>query len=136
METDGPCSGSAEATVTPAAEPNLTISKALSPCQLDNCTQPIAYTFTINNFGPAAAVSTDNAVITDTFDPPLNITSVTFNGENWTEGINYTYDETTGEFATIAGEITVPAATYTQDAETGEWTAVPGVSTLVVNGNF
>lgn len=136
VDTDGPCSGSAQATVTPAEEPSLTISKSLSPCQLDNCTQPLSYTFTISNFGPVAATAADNAVITDTFDPPLNITSVIFNGEEWTEGVNYTYDEETGEFATIPGEITVPAATYSQDPDTGEWIAAPGVSTLVVNGNF
>ena len=46
----------------------------------------------------------------------------------------YSYDETTGVFATTAGAITVPAATYTQNAQTGEWTIVPGTSTLVVSG--
>ncbi|MBE6902169.1 MAG: hypothetical protein E7478_06815, partial [Ruminococcaceae bacterium] len=43
------------------------------------------------------------------------------------------YNETTGEFATLAGQITVPAATYTQD-ETGAWVITPGVSVLRVVG--
>ena len=62
----------------------------------------------------------DNLVVTDNFDPILNPISVTYNGTAWAEGINYTYDETTGQFATTAGQITVPAATYTQDPATGD----------------
>ena len=33
---------------------------------------------------------------------------------------DYTYDETTGIFATLPGRVTVPAATYAQ-AEDGTW---------------
>ena len=47
-------------------------------------------------------------MITDTFDPVLSNISVTFNDTAWKETTNYTYDETTGLFATLAGEITVP----------------------------
>ena len=136
ITTDGPCSAEATATVTPADEPILNIDKALSPCQLTDCTQPLSYTFTISNSGPAAVVATDDAIITDTFDPILNITSVTFNGVTWTEGVEYTYNSITGEFSTLTGSITVPAATCTQDPTTGEWSAVPAASTLVINGNF
>jgi len=52
----------------------------------------------------------------------------------WAEGVNYTYDAATGEFATVAGQITVPAATYAQDPATGLWTIQPGVAVLTVTG--
>ena len=40
----------------------------------------------------------------------------------------------TGQFATVAGQITVPAATYSQDPATGVYVVQPGVSTLTVTG--
>ena len=76
----------------------------------------------------------NTAVVSDTFDPILNPINVTFNGTPWSAGTNYTYDSGTGQFSTVAGQITVPAATYTQDPTTGIWSMTPGVSTLVVRG--
>ena len=123
----------ATATVTAEAAPELTISKSITPTQVvDN--DRVTYTFVIQNSGNEAVVATDNAAITDTFDPILTALTVTFNGTAWTEGVQYTYDDTTGVFATIPANITVPAATYTQNPATGAWSVVPGVSTLVVVG--
>ena len=51
-------------------------------------------------------------------------------------GTDYTYNETSGEFVTTAGRITVPAAVFTQDATTGIWAINPGVGTLVVTGTI
>ena len=65
-------------------------------------------------------------MIVDTFNPLLSNLAVSFNGTAWAETTNYTYDETTGVFTTIAGQITVPAATYTQNPATGVWTAESG----------
>lgn len=122
-------------TIRAESTPILTITKSVSPVPVtENGT--LTYTFLIQNAGSAPADAATGAVITDTFNPILSNLSVTFNGTAWTETTNYTYDETTGEFATIAGQITVPAATYTQDAETGVWVANPGVSTLVVKGTI
>ena len=122
-----------EETVTTENEPNLTITKSISPVPVtENGT--LTYTFVIQNSGNTAAVATDNAVVTDLFDPILTNLSVSFNGVTWTEGVQYTYDETTGTFVTVAGQITVPAASYTQDPVTGVWVTNPGVSTLVVSG--
>ena len=122
-----------EETVTTENEPNLTITKSISPVPVtENGT--LTYTFVIQNSGNTAAVATDNAVVTDIFDPILTNLSVSFNGVTWTEGVQYTYDETTGTFVTVAGQITVPAASYTQDPVTGVWVTNPGVSTLVVSG--
>ena len=81
-------------------------------------------------------VATDNAAITDTFDPILSALTVTFDGTVWTEGVQYNYDETTGLFTTVPGQILVPAATYTQDPTTGAYTATPGIATLVVTGTI
>ena len=122
-------------TIGTESEPILTITKSVSPVPVtENGT--LTYTFLIQNAGSAPADATTGAVITDTFNPILSNLAVTFNGTAWTETTNYTYDETTGEFATIVGQITVPAATYTQDPETGVWVANPGVSTLVVKGTI
>ncbi len=122
-------------TVEGTANPRLTITKSISPSQVvDN--DRVTYTFVIANSGNEAVVTTDNAVITDVFDPILEDLVVTFEGATWVEGVQYNYDETTGLFTTVAGQITVPAATYTQDPETGEYSITPGVVTLVVTGTI
>lgn len=122
-------------TVFSVAEPILTISKSISPSQVvDN--DRVTYTFVIQNTGNQEIVATDNAVITDVFDPILSALSVSFNGTPWSEGVEYNYDEATGVFTTAEGQIVVPAATYTQDPVTGEYTVTPGIATLVVNGTI
>lgn len=122
-------------TVTAATGPELTITKSITPTQVvDN--DRVTYTFVIQNTGNTPVVATDNATVTDTFDPILTGLTVTFNGVPLTEGIQYTYDEATGLFATVPGQITVPAATYTQDPVTGAYTVNPGVATLVVTGTI
>ena len=122
-------------TVTAATAPALTISKAISPTQVvDN--DRVTYTFLIQNSGNEPVVATDNAAITDLFDPILTDLVVTFNGAPWTEGIQYTYNQATGLFATVPSQITVPAATYAQDPVTGEYTLTPGIATLVVTGTI
>ena len=123
----------AEETINTEDRAVLTISKSLSPTTVAENGQ-LTYTFVIQNSGNTPAVATDDVIVTDTFDPILSNITVTFNGEVWTEGVEYTYDETTGEFATIPGQITVPAATYTQDEETGVWITNPGVAVLTVTG--
>ena len=122
-------------TVPAETEPNVTITKSITPTQVvDN--DRVTYTFVLQNSGNEAVVATDNATITDTFDPILTDLVVTFNGATWTEGVQYTYDEATGLFATIPSAITVPAATYTQDPVTGAYTVNPGIATLVVTGTI
>ena len=121
-------------TVGTLDEPNLTISKALCPTQVVE-NGAITYTFVIQNSGNTPAVATDDVVVTDTFNPILNITSVTLDGAPLAEGTGYTYDEATGEFATVAGVITVPAATYVQQAD-GSYETVPGFATLTVSGTI
>ena len=96
----------------------------------------VTYTFVIQNSGNEAVVATDNAVITDTFDPILTDLAVSFNGTAWTQGTQYNYNEATGLFATVPSQITVPAATYTQDPVTGAYTITPGVATLIVTGTI
>ena len=120
-------------TVVPEQAPELTLTKSVDPIPVtENGT--LTYTFVIQNYGNTAAVATDEVIVSDTFDPILSGLTVTFNGTAWMEGVEYTYNDLTGEFATVASQITVPAATYTQDAVTGEWIITPGVSTLVVSG--
>lgn len=121
--------------VAAESEPVLTISKSITPSQVvDN--DRVTYTFVIQNSGNQAVVATDNAAITDTFDPILTALSVTFGGVSWTQGIQYNYEETTGLFTTVPGQILVPAATYTQDPITGEYSVTPGIATLVVIGTI
>ena len=122
-------------TITAVAEPVLTISKSITPNPVvDN--DRVTYTFVIQNTGNEAVVATDNAAITDTFDPILTDLVVTFNGAAWAEGVQYNYNETTGLFTTVAGQITVPAAVYAQDPVTGAYTVTPGIATLVVTGTI
>lgn len=125
----------AEASVTAEAAPALTIVKSITPAQVvDN--DRVTYTFVIENSGNQAVAATDDASVADTFNPILTDLAVTFNGTTWTEGTEYNYDETTGLFETIPGQILVPAATYTQDPGTGEYSVTPGVATLVVTGTI
>ena len=122
-------------TVTVATAPNLTISKSISPAQVvDN--DRVTYTFVIQNTGSEAVLATDNAAITDVFDPILTDLTVTFEGSTWTEGVQYTYDETTGLFTTLPGALPVPAATYTRDPNTGAYVLTPGTVTLTVIGTI
>ncbi len=122
------------AVVTAQNEADLTITKTLCPNTVTGCGQ-LSYTFVIQNTGNTAADADLGAVISDTFSPILRDLQVTFEGDAWTAGTNYTYDETTGVFATLPGQITVPSATYTQD-ETGAWVVNPGVSVLTVTGTL
>lgn len=122
----------AEAVTAARLAPQLAISKALSPSVVTENGQ-LTYTFTVQNFGNVAVSAGDNAVISDTFDPILRDIRVTYNGAAWTADTNYSYDETTGVFATAAGQLTVPEATYTQNAD-GSWAVDPGSVILTVSG--
>ncbi len=124
---------SAADTITASDTANLTITKTISPTVVQENGR-ITYTFLIQNTGNAPVELTDNAIITDTFDPILSDLVVTFGGTTWTAPTNYTYAAGTGLFTTNAGQITVPAATYTQDPLTGVFVIQPGVSTLTVTG--
>ena len=122
-------------TVITDSAPLLTISKSITPAQVvDN--DRVTYTFVVQNSGNQAVVATDNAVITDTFDPILTELTVTFNDTAWTRGVQYNYNEVTGLFTTVPGQIVVPAASYVQDPVTGAYTVTPGIATLVVTGTI
>lgn len=121
--------------VVAATAASLAISKSITPVQVvDN--DRVTYTFVIQNSGNQPVVATDNAAISDTFDPVLSALTVTFDGATWTEGVQYNYDPATGLFTTVPGQILVPAATYTQDPTTGAYTVTPGIATLVVTGTI
>ncbi len=120
-------------TVSATTDAFLTISKAINPVSVvDN--EPLTYTFLVQNFGNTATTADDDVVITDTFNPILNPITVTLDGVTLTEDADYTYDETTGTFATMADRVTIPAATYTQDPASGRWNITPGSVTLTVVG--
>ena len=122
-------------TVTARDAALLAVTKSITPAVVTDNSR-VTYTLTLQNTGNTAVIATDDAVITDTFDPILTDLAVSFNGVALTEGTDYTYDPTTGAFATLPGVITVPAATYAQDPVTGEWTVTPGVSTLTIVGTI
>ena len=122
-------------TVLPESEPELTITKSIEPIPVaENGT--VTYRFVIQNYGNTPAVATDNVSVSDVFDPVLSNLTVVFNGEMWSEGVEYNYDQTTGLFTTVQGQITVPAATFTQDPDSGAWVVTPGVSVLTVTGTL
>lgn len=132
--SDG-CEASSSATVPVREETELSITKFVCPDRV-NCNGELSYTFVIQNTGNAEAVATDDVIITDTFTPVFASVTVTYNGEVWTEGVNYTYDAQTGEFATLPGQITVPAATFVRDPVTGVVTVTPGTAVIKVTGNL
>ena len=122
-------------TVTARDAAVLAVNKSITPAVVTDNSR-VTYTLTLQNTGNTAVIATDDAVITDTFNPVLTDLVVTFNGTALTEGTDYTYDAVTGAFATLPGVITVPAALFVQDGVTGEWSVTPGVSTLTVTGTI
>ena len=122
-------------TVTARQTAQLAVNKSISPAVVTDNSR-VTYTLTLQNTGNTAVEATDDAVITDTFDPILTDLAVSFNGVALTEGVDYTYDEATGAFATLPGALSVAAATYVQDPTTGVWTVTPGVSTLTIVGTI
>lgn len=124
-----------EETVNAEARPNLTITKSISPVPVSEG-ETVTYTFLIQNTGNTPLVATDDAVISDLFDPILTNVTATFNGTAWSEGTEYNYNQATGFFETVAGQVVVPAGTYLQDPTTGQWSITPGTSTLVVTGTI
>ncbi|MBO5287021.1 MAG: DUF11 domain-containing protein [Clostridia bacterium] len=127
----GECASTVTAseTITASTAPNLTITKSISPVPVA-CGDTVTYTFIIQNTGNGALVATDDAVVTDIFNPALSGVNATLDGTP----IGFTYDEATGAFSTTPGAITVPPATITQDLTTGEWTVTPSTVSLVVTG--
>ena len=123
----------AQATVTVEAQANLRITKSLSPAVVAE-NGSLTYTFLIQNEGNLPAGADATVVVTDTFDPILRDLTVTLNDLPLAVTTGYTYDESTGAFATVAGQITIPAATFSQSTETGDWETVPGEAVLTVTG--
>lgn len=126
---------SATATVTVDEAPELTIAKAVCPAVLSDNDQ-LTYTLIVQNLGNTPIVATDGVIVSDVFNPILSDITVTLNGTALDEGTGYTYNDTTGEFATLDGVITVPAATYAQDPATGSITTTPGVTVITVTGRI
>ena len=120
-------------TIGRSNEPVLSISKSLNPLSVP-VNGTLTYTFIIRNTGFTEAADEDNIVIRDVFDPSLDITSVTLNGTALTPATGYTYDRTTGTFATVAGAVTVPAATFEQNASSGAYSITPGAAILTITG--
>ena len=121
-------------TVTAAASAQLDISKSVAPLTVVENGR-VTYTFIIANTGNTAAEAADNAVVTDVFTPALDGLEVTFNGSEWTEGVDYTYEADTGTFVTSDGRITVPAAQYARSGQ-GGYIVTPGTSVLTVSGTL
>lgn len=122
----------AQATVPLAQEPELTIEKAVEPLVV-TAGGELTYTFTIRNYGSVAADAADAVVVHDAFSPILQGLSAELDGAPLSVTTDYTYDEATGEFATAAGRITVPAAAFAQ-SDDGTWSITPGETILVVSG--
>ncbi len=126
------------ATAAAAAEPAaaLEIIKALRPTTVTENGE-LFYTFTIQNYGAREAGADAAVVLRDTFNPRLNAPiTVALGGDSLPQAGNWTYDAASGEFATVAGRLIVPAATFTQDQATGAWSATPGVTVLTVSGTI
>lgn len=125
----------AQETVTAEEESSLTITKSISPAVVTDNSR-VTYTFVIQNSGSVAADASDNAIVTDVFNPILSDLVVTLDGVALAAGSGYTYNASTGTFETVGGTITVPAGSYSQDPETGIWSVSPGTAVLIVTGTI
>ncbi len=121
--------------VNVSENPELLIVKSLNPTTVTQSDR-LTYTITIQNIGNTPANVNDNIVITDLFNPILSDISVTYNGNQWSEPSNYTYNKTTGLFQSVSGQISVPAATYSVNPQNGEWIINPGTVTLTITGTI
>ena len=124
---------SAAETIAAVSEPNLSVSKSLSPLTVTE-NDRLTYTFIVQNTGNTPAEADANVVISDTFDPQLSAVTAELNGAPLTAPTDYTYDEADGAFATVPGRITVPAAQYVRNPDTGALSVVPGTAVLTVSG--
>lgn len=131
----GICDIDATENVAAATEAALSVFKSISPVPVSENGE-VTYTFRLQNNGNTAVTADDDAVISDTFSPTLSNIRVTLDGTALAEDVGYNYDETTGEFSTASGVITIPAATFTQDPATGAWSIEPGTATLTVTGTI
>lgn len=125
---------SASATVPAEDAAVLKITKALSPAAVP-ANGELSYSFEISNTGNSEAGAADEVVVSDNFDPILTNLAASLDGAKWARGVQYSYDEATGAFATLPGQITVPAASYTQNPD-GTWSIQPGTATLTVTGTI
>ena len=123
----------AQAVITVQTGPELSIVKSLSPATVAQNGR-LSYSFTIQNSGNEAAGTGANITVSDLFDPVLKDISVTLDGQPLALSTGYSYDQSSGQFNTVAGVITVPAATYAQTASTGDWIVTPGETVLTVTG--
>ena len=123
----------ASATVTVVEQAELSIVKGLFPATVSENGQ-LTYTFDIQNRGNQPAGTEAGITVTDQFDPILRDITVTLDGQPLLAGTDYTYNQATGAFQTVAGRITVPAATFSQAKDTGDWMVAPGETVLTVEG--
>lgn len=124
---------SAENTLPVCESAELSLSKSLSPAAVTGSGR-LTYTFVLENRGLTEA--SGDLTLADDFDPILSDLTVTCGGQTWTEGTQYQYDESTGAFRTLEGQLTIPAASAVQDPTTGVWGVEPGTVTLVICGNI
>ncbi len=121
-------------TLNVCPNPRLEITKAVSPTVVNDNGQ-LTYTLTLLNYGNTPITTADDVIVTDQFDPVINITAVNYNNTTaWSSPANYSY--TAGLFQTQPNQITVPAATNVQDATTGAWTTTPGFATITITGTI
>ena len=133
VTASGLCSAlAASETISMEGSAQLTISKSVDPGSV-SCGDRITYTFIIQNSGSDEADATAEIAVSDLFDPVLSDIIVNLNGVAMAKAAGYSYDETTGEFATVAGAITGPGATYEQSPD-GVWVTTPGTAVLTVEG--
>ena len=125
----------AQASVSVETGAELAVVKSLFPATVAPNGQ-LSYTFTIQNSGNEAAGTDAGAAISDLFDPVLKNISVSLDGQPLALTTDYSYNQSSGQFDTVPGRITVPAAAYAQTASTGDWIVTPGEAVLTVTGTI
>lgn len=114
--------------------PLITVTKSVMPREVIR-DQPMAYTFTIYNYGASVVNKEKPLILTDKFTPRLNITGVYVGHTALERNVGYTYDAM-GNFATKPNVLSVPAATFTYNAKTHLYSVMPGMTIVTVNGTI
>lgn len=113
----------------------LSVTKTITPSRVTENGR-VTYGFIISNRGNTAATAADNIIVSDKFDPILSSLEVLLDGTALALTTGYTYDAQTGDFATAAGVITVPAAKFGRDTADGSVIVTPGTAILTVSGTI
>lgn len=98
--------------------------------------EKIKHVIKILNYGINDLSLINNLTIKETFSPIIKNIEVTYNGVKWTNGVNYSYNSTSGNFITLSNQIALFKAKITKNENTNQYNLIPSFATLIIEGNL